>query len=79
MKLIQILLASTFAIAAAGTFAAKAEKPKKEEEKVVVSPQEQPATATENAVAKPASAQLAEETSAVETAAEKTSAAKPAQ
>lgn len=78
MKLIQILLASIFTIAAAGTFAAKAEKPKKEE-KVVVSTQEQPATATENAVAKPASAQPAEETAVVETAAEKTPAAKPAQ
>lgn len=74
MKLIQILLASIFTIAAAGTFAAKAEKPKKEEEKVVVSTQEQPATATENAVAKPASAQPTEET-----AAEKTPAVKPAQ
>lgn len=73
MKLIQILLTSIFTIAAAGTFAAKAEKPQKEE-KVVVSTQEQPATATENAVAKPASAQPTEET-----AAEKTPAVKPAQ
>lgn len=57
MKLIPILLASTFTIVAATTFAATADKQKKEE-KVIVSTQEQPeATPSESAATKPTSAQ----------------------
>ena len=57
MKLTQILLASTFTIAAAITFAASNDKQKKEE-KVIVSTQEQPEAApSESAATKPTSAQ----------------------
>lgn len=54
MKLTQILLASTFTIAAATTFAASNDK----QEKVIVSTQEQPEAApSESAATKPTSAQ----------------------
>ena len=72
MKLTQLLLASTFTIAAATTFAASADK--QPQEKVIVSTQEQPDTvSSESAAAKPTSAQPASEV-AVEEAP-----AKPAQ
>ncbi|WP_425915518.1 hypothetical protein [Acinetobacter sp. TSRC1-2] len=66
MKLTQLLLASTFTIAAATTFAASADK-QPQEEKVIVSTQEQPETVSpESAVTKPTSAQPAPEVAAEE-------------
>lgn len=67
MKLTQLLLASTFSITAATTFAASADK-HPQEEKVIVSTQEQPETATpESAATKPTSAQPASEVAVEET------------
>lgn len=73
MKLTQLLLASTFTIAAATTFAANADTQSKEE-KVIVSTQEQPeAAASESAATNPTSAYPASEVAVEETP------AKPAQ
>ncbi|MBJ9986410.1 hypothetical protein IAE19_13305 [Acinetobacter sp. S40] len=64
MKLVKILLASTFTLAAATTFAAKADHAN-EQEKVVVSTQESPATASpESAAGQPTSAQPGSENAA---------------
>ncbi|WP_130803240.1 hypothetical protein [Acinetobacter ihumii] len=66
MKLVKILLASTFALATASTFAAKADSAQ-EQDKVVVSTQESPATTTsspESAAGQPTSAQPGSENAA---------------
>ncbi|MPW44025.1 hypothetical protein D7V21_04350 [Acinetobacter guerrae] len=63
MKLVKILLASTFALTAATTFAAKADHAK-EQEKVVVSTQESPTAAPESAAGQPTSAQPTSENAA---------------
>ncbi|WP_407308442.1 hypothetical protein [Acinetobacter sp.] len=57
MKLTQILLASTFTIAAATTFAATDKQTK--EEKVVISTQEQPASTADSTVDQPTTNQPA--------------------
>lgn len=65
MKLAQILLASTFALTAATTFAATAEQPK--EDKVIVSTQELPADAATDATsAQPAAEQPASASAATD-------------
>ena len=65
MKLVKILLASTFALATASTFAAKADHAQ-EQDKVVVSTQESPSTTTspESAAGQPTSAQPGSENAA---------------
>lgn len=64
MKLVKILLASSLTLAAATTFAAKADHAQ-EQEKVVVSTQESPNTATpESAAGQPTSAQPSSENAA---------------
>ena len=64
MKLVKILLASTFAFTAATTFAAQADQAQ-DQDKIVVSTQESPATAApESAAGQPTSAQPGSENAA---------------